>query len=590
MKAIQILSVAPYEELQNMVAMVAAEYAQIHLDFFTGNLERAIEYVAAFPQQKFDAIISRGGTAKFLRQHVDIPVIEIEISTLDMLRALKLAERCGEPFAVVGYGSIIRMASGLCDVLQYDRPIIREITMNNVRQQIEELRDQGVQMILGDVIASETAEEVGLLSILIASSKESVAAAFESAIALCRNIARDQAYYKLYRDIVDCIQVGIVIFDRSGRYIQSNHLAKTMDQEMLMETLQKYLPLLQEQGELRTYKKSCNQLLEITGQIFLDNGNQYSCFFIRMSYKTSSIIPGIAVEHLEEKTQGKRLFLFAPKIQSTINMIEDAIQSNASVIIVGEQGMQKTALARYIHSQSRRRSGMFIHISCDTLQDRQWTQFTSNISSPINGKDCTVFFENIHRLAPNIQTQLSAYIDDTLLYKRNRIICSSVVDLQELVMKEQFSLALYELLSQSVIFLPPLRERREDIPTLVNLLLNQLNVENNKSVGGVEPEAMAILQSYTWPLNLVQFEKTMSRLVKNSNSYLITAEEAAREMQQCWSTHVEAALGMTIDLQRPLDEIEKDIIHQVLAEVGMNQSVAAKRLGISRSTLWRKLK
>lgn len=601
MKKIRILSIAPYEDLQNLVSMAAAEFPEIQLDLFTGNLERAIEYVAAFPRQKFDAIISRGGTADFLRKYVDIPVVEIEISVLDMLRALKLAESCGEPFAVVGYSNIVHTASRLCDILQFERPCIREVTASHVRQQVEELRDQGIRLILGDVVAVQAAEEADLLSILITSSKASVAAAFEAAITLCKTIARDQTFFKLYQDIVESIPAGVIVFDRSGRHIQSNHLARMMDQEKLFPMLQKYIPILQEQGEMHLYRQCSNQLLEITGQMLQANGSQYSCFFVRMSYKTSSVVPGVTIGHPDDPAKNRYLLLAALKSQPVLKQIEQAIQGSSAAAIIGDPGMGKTSLAHYMHNRSSRRNGLFLHVACNVLQERHWTRFISNINSPINGKGCTVFFENIHRLAPSIQELLSTYIDDTLLGKRNHIICSSVVDLQELVVQERFSLPLYRQLCQITIPLPRLRERQEVIPVLATTLINQLNIEHNKSVGGLQPEALAMLQAHAWPLNLTQFEKTLSDLVRDSSSYLITAEETASALYRYLPASPEDIQAPTaddpqgqrfyrVDMRQSLDEIEQSIIHQVLAQEGMNQSAAAKRLGISRSTLWRKLK
>ena len=576
--------------------MVAAEFPEIRLDRFTGNLERAIEYVAAFPQQKFDAIISRGGTAGVLRKHVDIPVIEIEISILDMLRALKLAESCSEPFAVVGYGSIVHIASSLCDVLQCDRPLIREITARRVRQSIEELRDQGIRLILGDVIAVQAAEEAGLLSILITSSRESVTAAFESAAALCRSMVRDQTFYKLYQAIVDCIQTGIVVFDRSGNQIQANHQSKLMDQELLMTTLRKCIPHLQEQGEMHLYRQSNRLLLEITGQLLQADGNQYSCFFVRSSHKAASIVPGVAVDHPVELPPGRQILLSALKSRLGTAALEKGIQGSGTVAIIGEPGMQKTSLARSLHCRGPRQNGLFLRVSCEVLQERQWTRFASNINSPVNGQGCTVFFENVHRLAPSIQELLSTYIEDTLLYKRNHIICSSIADLQEMVMQERFYLPLYKQLCQILLPLPPLREWREELPVLVNLLINQFNIEHNKSVGGIRQEALEILRDYNWPLNLVQLEQVLSSSVRDAVSYMLSPEEIQRALQeqrtfqQAKEPQAESDRGLMIDLHKPLDEIERSVIQQILAEEGMNQSAAAKRLGISRSTLWRKLK
>lgn len=347
---------------------------------------------------------------------------------------------------------------------------------------------------------------------------------------------------------------------------------------------------------MHLYRQNNRQLLEITGQLLQADGNQYCCFFVRSSHKAASIVPGVAVDRPEELPPGRQILLSALRSRLGAAVMEKGIQGSGAVAIVGEPGMQKTALARSLHCRGPRRNGLFLRVSCEVLQERQWTRFASNINSPVNGQGCTVFFENVHRLAPSIQELLSTYIEDTLLYKRNHIICSSTVDLQELVMQERFYLPLYKQLCQILLPLPPLREWREEIPVLVSLLINQFNIEHNKSVGGIQPEALEILKDYGWPLNLVQLEQVLSASVRDAGSYLIAPEEIDRALQEqrplrhAKEPAAEPERSPGLDLHKTLDEIERDIIQQILAEEGMNQSAAAKRLGISRSTLWRKLK
>ena len=133
----------------------------------------------------------------------------------------------------------------------------------------------------------------------------------------------------------------------------------------------------------------------------------------------------------------------------------------------------------------------------------------------------------------------------------------------------------------------------ERIPTLVNLSLSQLNADLPRRIVGAEPEAMNLLQSFQWPHNYTQFRRIIGELAVTASGQVITADSVRQLLRKerhvgAFSPRAENA-AVPLDLNRTLDEISQDVALRVVEETGGNQTAAAKRLGISRTTLWRLL-
>ena len=136
---------------------------------------------------------------------------------------------------------------------------------------------------------------------------------------------------------------------------------------------------------------------------------------------------------------------------------------------------------------------------------------------------------------------------------------------------------------------------RETIPTLLHLLLSHRNADSDHPVLGAGEEALQLLREYRWPHNYTQFQRVVLEIAAQAPGQTITAEHTRRVLQKERYECVLSSRGaentvIPLDLDRPLREIERDIVCRVLAENGNNQTEAARRLGLSRTTLWRLLR
>ncbi len=590
MSNLRILTVAPYSEFHELTSRIADEFPDVCIDVFTGDRSNALSYLETLSLQKYSAIISRGGTAEFLRRSVAIPVIEVEVSVYDMLRTLKQAESFNTPFAIAGYPSIVRLARNLCEILRYQNVEILEVTSENVDEQMRLLRQQGIDLIVGDVMSTEAAAKYGIRSILITSSTDSVRKAIVESVELCRNMQAVLSENQLMQAAANTLPMGILLLDSKGNAVMSNAAARTIGLTPLLRMLTPLLPLLRQQDTLSRLQTVEENTYSLRGMRLIFGEQEYFLFTTSETSRSLSAPTGITVENLSDFPKDIHfLFSNSTYIQPVLKNLESFKDSHTPILITGQIGTEKISVARYLHWNSGHKNHPFVRIRCDLLTPACWDAFCSAPNGPVEQSGCTLFFENVHTLSPRMQSELESFLAGTFVLKRQYVVSSTPADLQGMVVGGMFSPHLYEHLAGLSIHMPSLNERREDIPSLANLFIARLNGEYGKQVIGFEDDAIDILKNYRWTLNLEQLRRVLTQLVSGCDDYYITAAELRSALEATQPIDLGSSRLLPIDLSQPLDRIEQDIIRHILAEEGMNQSAAAKRLGIGRSTIWRKL-
>lgn len=587
----RILAVAPYPEFQELTKQISNEFENIEIDVFTGDRENAVAYIQTLPIQDYSVVISRGGTAEYLRNSVSLPVIEVEVSVYDMLRTLKQAEALHVPFAVMGYLSVVKLAKNLCEILKFEKIEIIEVTSENISSQMQRLAQQGISLIVGDVMSVEAASKYGIRSILITSSIDSVRKAIGDSIQICNYLNASLCQIQLLQSVINSLTVGVIVLDEQGAIIAANAACKNIGYNDMCHILTSHIAHLSQQKRFHKYQVINHTNYSIVGQAIECAEKVYYAFLLAETPKLLTNMQDISIENLSDFPQNIHfLFSNSDYVQSVHRNIQLFKDSHTPVHITGQIGTEKTSVARYLHWNSSHKEHSFIRIRCDLLTLAHWNVLYTAANSPINERGCTLFFENVHMLSPALQAELDAYLSGTFATKNQYIVSSSHVDLQAMVLNGSFSASLFEILVGFTVHMPSLNERREDIPPLANLFVAKLNGEYGKQVIGFEEDAIDILKNYHWTLNLEQFQRVLSQLVLSCNGYYITAEAVNTVLNETQPIDLESSRLLPIDLTQTLDKIEQDIIRHILVEEDMNQSAAAKRLGIGRSTIWRKLR
>lgn len=590
MKQINVLAIAPYPELSNIFRKAADSFPQIRAEIYVGNLQNASSFLQSKTTGSYNAIISRGGTAQLLRNATTLPVFDIEISAFDMLRTIRLAQQYGRRIAIVGFPSITSMAAPICDIMQYKIEIHTVKNVKEVHPLLDQLTEQGIDLIVGDVLTAETASKIGLNSMLITSGLESVQKAFLDTLHLCQHLEEQQKNNFLFQAISDQNPRGVLVFSEEKELVYSNPAVSHFDLMMLRNLLLKYLDTAFENNTLHITKKIQKTTFDIYGARCQIHGSSYVLFYVDFINKPAMPTSFLSVENFDD-LQKRWHFLFNNKqyLQPIGEKLEKISISSLPILIYGNPGTGKQYIARYIHTQSACKASPFVSVNCDILTQKSWDSMMENISSPIHSTDCTIFFHNIHNLSMPLQTALAQYINDTRMPQRCRIIASANCSLADLVASGKFSHSLYFKVDDFSLQIPSLEERLEDLPILSSICINQYNLTFSKQVIGFETEALDYLKSLKWALNYEQLQKVIKQLVATTENHYITREEASNAFATLSPKDLPAQ-PFSIDLTKTLDEIERSIINYVLAEEHMNQSAAAKRLGVGRSTLWRKIK
>jgi two-component system response regulator AtoC len=307
-------------------------------------------------------------------------------------------------------------------------------------------------------------------------------------------------------------------------------------------------------------------------------------------------------QKLEERYRFENIIAKSSRMQQVIEAIKVVAASNATVLITGETGTGKELVARAIHSQSQRHDKPFVAVSCAALPEtlleselfgHEKGAFTGAYAQK-KGKfeianHGTLFLDEIGEMSANIQVHLLRVLEEKEFTRVGgnepikvdvRVISATNRDMKEAVAKGQFREDLYYRLNVVNIELPPLRERREDIPLLAQHFLKKFALENKKEVTDFSPEATDFLLRYDWPGNVRELENAIERAVILTKKPVIEIDDLPQQ----------TLLGHPISLEKNLRQVEKNHIVNVLTQTKGNYTEAAKVLGISRMTLYNKAK
>ncbi|KUG25339.1 two component, sigma54 specific, transcriptional regulator, fis family [hydrocarbon metagenome] len=314
-------------------------------------------------------------------------------------------------------------------------------------------------------------------------------------------------------------------------------------------------------------------------------------------------------EHLDERFKYENIVGKNKEIKQIINVLESVAQTDSSVLITGESGTGKELAARAIHLNSLRRTGPFVAVNCSAFAEslieselfgHEKGAFTGAIKSKVGrfelAQNGTLFLDEIGDLSITVQTKLLRVLETKEIERvganktikiDTRIIAATNKDLEKEIEAGRFREDLYYRINVMNIQLPPLRERKDDLPILVNHFIEKFNSKFGRNIKHFSSSAFDILIDYKFPGNIRELENVIEHCFVLCNSDVIQIEHLPKRLRE-GIFHL-VANNVSNNLSH-IKDAERNIIINILQKHNGNRSKTAEELNIHPTTLWRKMK
>ncbi len=614
----KILFVATYDGMREIARQVMKQRGD-KMEIVTGELFEAVKNIQMCDLTDKEVIISRGGTARLLRKSFGLPVVEVAVCAYDILRAVyKYRDR---RIAVIGADNVISGVKILEEVMGtqiYYFPFTFEEEIERI---VDMICSMDIDIVVGDTVAVRIAKHKGLVVELVKSGKEAVEEAIDKAEKICAAILQEREKNSRVNAIVEHLDEGIIVTDQDSKIILFNHVAENLfqitKQEVLDTDINLILPAINTRMVLESGQGTSQQIVKVQGKYIVANtfpvwvekeckGVAITCEDVTEIQELEQKIrrtlskKGLIAKHHFEDIIGTGV-----KIRETVSLSQKYASVDSTVFIYGESGTGKELFAQSIHNSSKRKRGPFIAINCATLPAEQ---LESTLFGYVDGAfvgarkggkkgvfelahNGTLFLDEIAELDLAIQSKILRVLQerevmrmggDSIVPVNVRIIAASNKVLFDAVNEKRFREDLYYRISVLNINIPPLRERIEDVPLLVEFFIKKYCRKYGFPPLRLDDSVISRLSAYSWPGNVRQLENIVQKIVLLSENGLFR-EGDMEHLQIEEQTSDEDLSAMACS--GTLEEITQRIVLRALKEEGFNKTKTAQRLGITRVTL-----
>jgi PAS domain S-box-containing protein len=598
-------------------------------------------YVRAFMAESRDDIrVSSKGLDEAIpvgrqMEKAGVEVIISRMSSFDVLTCLKQAKAHGTKILLPCFRNELAEIDIMQELLDID--ILQGVYHDqaSLAELVFEAKNQGCQVVIGAGIAMRCAREHDLEFVEIQTSKEIIDATIESAKSVAQANRKEKERAERYRSILDSASEGIIALDRNGIITNINRTAKNLlkinDGDVTGKPIARYLPEAPAFSGMDSQKPVLDKLERVNKELFIFNyqpitlenaviGSTATFKDITNVMRSENEVRRTLAKGLIAKYTIADLIHESRAMRDVVTIANQYAATDSTILITGETGTGKEIFSQSIHNLSRRKNKPFVSLNCAALPDQlleselfgyEEGAFTGSRKGGKPGlfeiaHHGTILLDEISATSRDVQPRLLRVLQEREVMRIGgirlipvdvRVITTSNKDLGEEVHQGNFREDLFFRLNILPIHLPALRERNEDIPLLITAFIRTISQAHKLEPIIIPKACIDKLKTYTWPGNvrqLLNFIEQLSllcwsrfkpnvfdKLYAQLTLYAQPEREAIAEVHQT---------SLREQLHHRKRENEADIFRKALEKSRFNKGKAAQILGISRTTLWKKLK
>lgn len=633
-KRINLAFIGTYPEVSRIFLDATTKIEDIHAISIDASFESAAEKAQELEPQ-LDAILSRGGTAEYIQNSVDIPVIYIPITPFDVAKVIHNLPKGTNKVAIVHY------RKNILNIKDFEALYHMEFfeyffsSYGDIECAIQNANEKGIQVVLGGEVATQIAKKYGMRGEVISAGYEAVMHAIEETLQVLREKKKEQDKSAQIKAAFSALVEGIVISDEERRVVSFNPVAEkifhrryeageVLGNDVFDDYCKKIYDERENAHEISEVRRMVNGIYAVSHTPIKAEGR-----FIGLVSRYEDVTK---VQKLEQQIRkeihakgfvAKRSFNDilgrSPEIKKTIDMAQIYAKVDSSILIEGESGTGKEFFAQGIHNASSRRNGPFVAVNCTAIPENlleselfgyETGAFTGAKKEGKAGlfemaHGGTLFLDEIGEITEQVQARLLRVLQEREIMRVGgdkvipidvRIISATNRNLWNRTKEGTFRVDLYYRLNIFHLEIPPLRERTGDIRVLCEAFAERKQIT-------LEPTFyktfLPIMERYSWHGNVRELESVMERygLLKTiwKGDKVVDEQINALLGLSYWDQkETEISAGMRLpkgkDLREMVENLEYEIVSRVLKDCGNDQAEAARVLGIGKTTLWRKLR
>lgn len=620
-----------------VTARIAAGNFDDSIMVLEGTMGKGVEAARKAEQEGYDAIIARGGTLALIKSSgISIPTIDVPITPLDIFTAFSEAEKISGSIAYLAFNNMLPASESYAKIAGRTLKMYQVKDEKEVEEKIKEIANSGIKVVVGGGIIAEYAHSHDIKAVVIKSGKDSFIGAIEEAKRIIAALRKEKEANERVKAIIENSHDGIICVDKQGAINILNRSAEKLlalyDKDILGQNIEDVIPEVELEDTLINGIEEAELIKKVNGKKLI-----ISKIPIRVKNETVNAVAILRdvddIQKMDEKIRQeiaatgyfakytfKDVLGNSENTREVIRIGKEYAKVNSTILIEGETGTGKEIITQAIHNHSNRSNKPFVAVNCAALPESLLeSELFGYVPRAFTGADPrgkrglfelahggTIFLDEVSEMSPLLQGKLLRVLqekqvmrigDNKLIPIDVRVIAATNRNLYRLVKTKSFREDLYYRLNVLKISLFPLRERREDIPSFLKYFIGDYCRRLGKDSIKLDREALSYLAQYNWPGNIRELRNFAERLavmskkteifIEDIKSQFLHIEDSSEPLKDNDSDNIK--FNATF---RTFNIAENEKLSILTALESTNGSIvnAAKELGISRTTLWRKIK